>query len=259
MQAEWRQTEIEKERVADLMAMLPAQTGTAVDVGARDGFISTALADRGVAVTALDLEQPAIGDPRITCVKGDATALDFADDSFDLVFCAEVLEHIPSALLEKACAELARVARRHLLIGVPYKQDLRLDRSTCSNCGNTNPPWGHVNRFDEARLGQLFAGCRIAQTSFVGQTSEVTNFLSTRLMEAAGNPYGTYVQDEPCVHCGAALAAPAARTLIDRCLTKTAVLARKAQAPFVTPRPKWIHVLFEKRSEWQNASAGSHN
>jgi hypothetical protein len=37
------------------------------------------------------------------------------------------------------------------------------------------------------------------------------------------------------------------------------VLARKAQAPFVNPRPKWIHVLFEKRSEWQNASAGSHN
>lgn len=259
MQADWRLTEIEKARVADLMAMLPPQAGTAVDIGARDGFISMALADRGVSVTALDLEQPAIHDPRITCVKGDATALDFADGSFDLVFCAEVLEHIPSVLLETACAELARVARRHLLIGVPYKQDLRLDRSTCSNCGKINPPWGHVNRFDEKRLSELFAGCKIAQTSFVGQTSEVSNFLSTRLMAAAGNPYGTYGQDEPCIHCSAALAAPVARTLADRCLTKAAVLARKAQAPFVTPRPKWIHVLFEKHADCKNASAGSHN
>jgi hypothetical protein len=246
MEPGWRETEIEKTRIADLLNMLPRNVGTAVDIGARDGFISTLLADRGVAVTALDLERPAIDDARIDCVKGDATALEFGDRSFDLVFCAEVLEHIPGALLERACAELVRVSSRYLLIGVPYKQDLRLDRSTCSGCGGTNPPWGHVNRFDEARLNRLFSGCKVAQSGYVGVTSEATNFLSSRLMEAAGNPYGTYIQDEPCIHCGGALAAPAARTLASRCLAKAAVLVRKAQAPFVTPRAKWIHVLFEK-------------
>lgn len=244
----WRETEIEQTRVADLMAMLPADAGTAVDIGARDGFISARLADRGVSVTALDLDQPQIDDPRITCVKGDATALTFGDGHFDLVFCAEVLEHIPTPLLTKACSELARVSRRHLLIGVPYKQDLRLDRSTCSSCGKTNPPWGHVNSFDEARLGALFPRCRVAKKSFVGQTREATNFISSSLMALAGNPYGTYIQDEPCIHCDAALTAPATRTLASRVLAKGAVLARKAQAPFVAERPKWIHVLLEKQS-----------
>ena len=249
MQPGWRETEVERTRIADLMGMLPERVRTAVDIGARDGFISRQLADRGVSVTALDLEKPLIDDARIDCVKGDATALEFADNTFDLVFCAEVLEHIPSSLLEKACAELARVSGRYLLIGVPYKQDLRLDRSTCGACGESNPPWGHVNRFDEARLNALFRGYRVARSGFVGTTSAATNFLSWRLMAAAGNPYGTYIQDEPCIHCGAALAAPPPRTLADRCLTKAAALARKAQGPFVAPRPKWIHVLFEKQAQ----------
>jgi hypothetical protein len=245
----WRETEVERTRIADLMRMLPERVASAVDIGARDGFISRQLADRGVSVTALDLEMPVIEDARINCVKGDATALDFADNSFDLVFCAEVLEHIPSDLLEKACAELARVSARYLLIGVPYKQDLRLDRSTCSTCGKSNPPWGHVNRFDETRLNALFRGYRLASSGFVGTTREATNFLSWRLMAAAGNPYGTYIQDEPCIHCGAALTAPPRRTLVGRCLTKASVLARKTQAPFVAPRPKWIHALFEKQPQ----------
>jgi SAM-dependent methyltransferase len=147
MQLNWRESAIEKTRVRDLMELLPDQVGNAVDIGARDGFISSLLADRGAVVTALDLTQPQINDTRITCVKGDATALSFGSDHFDLVFCAEVLEHIPSALLEKACSELARVSRRYLLIGVPYKQNLRLDRSTCSHCGKTNPPWGARKQF----------------------------------------------------------------------------------------------------------------
>jgi hypothetical protein len=243
----WRETEMEQTRIADLMAMLPAHAGTAVDIGARDGFISSRLADRGVSVTALDLEQPQIDDARITCLKGDATALSFGDSHFDLVFCAEVLEHIPTSLLAKACSELARVARRHLLIGVPYKQDLRLDRSTCASCGKTNPPWGHVNSFDEERLAALFSTCRVVKKSFVGHTREATNFISSGLMELAGNPYGTYIQDEPCIHCDAALTAPATRTVVSRVLAKGAVLARKAQAPFIDERPKWIHVLLEKQ------------
>jgi hypothetical protein len=248
MASGWRETEIERTRVADLMALLPGDVEAAIDIGARDGFISSQLADRGVTVTALDLERPSIDDTRICCVKGDATALAFEDAHFDLVFCAEVLEHIPTTLLPNACSELARVSRRYLLIGVPYKQDLRLDRSTCSQCSKTNPPWGHVNSFDEARLGALFPACVVKKKSFVGQTRTATNIISTTLMELAGNPYGTYVQDEPCIHCGASMLAPATRTLTSRLLAKGAVLAMRAQAPFVQQRPKWIHVLLEKRA-----------
>jgi SAM-dependent methyltransferase len=245
--SEYRQGAIERARVDSLLGLLPAHLHHALDIGARDGHIARLLADRAGAVTALDLEQPQIDDPRIRCVKGDAAALEFGDGVFDLVFCAEVLEHIPGRLLPAACSELARVASDHVLVGVPYRQDLRTDRTTCQHCGRTNPPWGHVNSFDEAGLARLFPDCEVEKIEFVGATREGTNFLSALLMDAAGNPYGTYEQDEPCIHCGAELGGPPARNLGGRALARAAVYVRRLQQPFVQERPKWIHVLFRKR------------
>lgn len=244
--SEYRNSAREKERIGDLMGLLPSDVETALDIGARDGFISRLLAERLSQVTALDLERPAIDHDRIRCVKGDATALDFPDASFDLVFCAEVLEHIPPQLLGKACDELSRVSNRYVLIGVPYRQDIRMGRTTCRACGAKNPPWGHVNSFDENRLRGLFPSCAAVKRSFVGVADAGTNAISCLLMDMAGNPYGTYAQDEPCVHCGASLKAPPERNLLQKALTRAAFYARSAQAPFLKPHPNWIHLLLEK-------------
>lgn len=220
----------------------------ALDVGARDGFISRLLAGHFPFVTALDLELPSIDHERVQSVKGNIAALDFPDASFDLVFCAEVLEHIPKDLLGTACREMARVSKEYVLIGVPYKQDIRVGRTTCGCCGKVNPPWGHVNTFDEDQLSRLFPGFSLFKESFVGQTSSRTNALSCALMDVAGNPYGTYSQEEPCVHCGKKLTGPPKRTFLQKVATKAAFLGVKAQSLFVRPQPNWIHRLIKKEA-----------
>ena len=246
---EYRNSASEKARLSDLMSLLPeGEFDSVLDVGARDGFISRLLTDHFSTVTALDLEQPSIEHERIRCVKGDITALHFADASFNLVFCAEVLEHIPTHLLGTACRELARVSSDYVLIGVPYKQDIRVGRSTCGACGKLNPPWGHVNRFDEDRLRELFPAFTVAQQSFVGETDAQTNALSCAVMDMAGNPYGTYSQEEPCVHCGARLAHPPERQFWQKVLTKVAFTATSVQKRFGTPHPNWIHLLLRRES-----------
>lgn len=237
---------IERERVADLLDLVPAQARTVLDVGARGGFIARQLADRGLQVTALDLQCPQVDDPRIVCVQGDATQLAYADRSFDAVLCAEVLEHIAPPSLQRAAGELARVARAHLIIGVPYRQDLRLWRTRCGACGAVNPPWGHVNSFDESALVALFPGWRLAERHFVGTGEPGTNALSAWLMDLAGNPYGTYVQDEGCIRCGAALTLPGSRAPMQRVYTRLAVLARGVTTRFEAERPNWIHLRFER-------------
>ncbi len=219
---------------------------SALDIGARDGFISKLLADHFAAVTALDLQRPQIDHERIRCVQGDITALGFPDASFDLVFCAEVLEHIPPHLLATACRELARVAGQYVLIGVPYRQDIRVGRTTCSRCHKVSPPYGHVNTFDQSRLSQLFPGLTVAKRSFVGETNEHTNSVSSALMDWAGNPYGTYSQDEPCGHCGAVLTNPPERTALQKAATKLAFVGTGLQQRFVKPHGNWIHLLLKK-------------
>ena len=54
----------------------------------------------------------------------DLLNLPFDDDSFDLVLCLEVLEHIPDP--KPALAELARVSSRDLILSVPHEPWFRL-------------------------------------------------------------------------------------------------------------------------------------
>lgn len=242
----YRASTLEQTRIADLFSLIPVTGRCALDIGARDGYLSKKLAEIFDWVIALDLEQPDIDDPRIQPAKGDATCLEFPDDYFDVILCAEVLEHIPSPRLEQACAEIVRVARDTVVIGVPYRQDLRCGRTTCQMCYRPNPPWGHVNSFDESRLRELFSGLTWVRSSFVGVNSARTNQLSAWLLDYAGNPFGTYEQDECCVHCGQPIGFPKLRSWLQCIATRLAFILNKAQSFFIKPRSNWVHMLFKK-------------
>lgn len=244
--SEYRSSAREQKRIADLLALIPKGYRSALDIGARDGYISDLLTKEFAEVTALDLEMPEVSNPNVKTVRGDITELDYPDNAFDVVMCTEVLEHIPPQLLEQACRETSRVAKHAVLVGVPYKQDRRMGATHCVFCGRDNPCWGHVNDFDEAKLKRLFAGLTPVRTTFVGLTNERTNALSAYSMRKARNPWGTYEQDEACVHCGNKLIQPNGRTLMEGICARVASTLTYAQSLFLPRRPIWIHMLFRK-------------
>ncbi|MFZ4573811.1 MAG: class I SAM-dependent methyltransferase [Phycisphaerales bacterium] len=88
---------------------------------------------------------------RLTAVSGDATALPFADASFDAVTALEVLEHIPKP--EAAVRELGRVARLCVVVSVPSKPD-------------DNPE--HLHLLDKPRLEAAFRGAGYSRLAFDG-------------------------------------------------------------------------------------------
>jgi hypothetical protein len=67
-------------------------------------------------------------------------------------------------------------------------------------------------------------------------------------MDRAGNPYGTYSQQEPCVHCGGALGAPRPRSLAQKVATKLAFWARWPSQRLAPTRGNWLHMRLRKRS-----------
>lgn len=243
---EYRKSPSEIARTRDLLEIVPKNLSTVLDVGTRDGHFSRLLTEYFESVTALDLTMPQFQFDRVLPAQGDVTKLQFPDKQFDVVFCAEVLEHIPA--LEKACSEISRVARHAVVIGVPYRQDTRLDRTTCNHCGKTNPPWGHVNTFDERKIGDLFPQWHAAKTSFVGKSNERTNPLSTWLLDLAGNPYGVYDQDEPCIHCGKQMEPPISRSFSQKFAAAVALKLNRLQSRFNPAHPNWIHTVFQKTS-----------
>lgn len=104
-----------------------------LDVGAGPGFYFPAIADRSEAkVIDLDLELPHLKavrqmclsediDHRFQLIQGDVGQLPLKDETFDLIYCFSVFEHIP--FLNGALKELSRVLKRSgvLLIGVPIE------------------------------------------------------------------------------------------------------------------------------------------
>jgi ubiquinone/menaquinone biosynthesis C-methylase UbiE len=246
--SEYRASPAEQQRESDLMRLMPNSGRAALDIGARDGYYSLLMAERFDHVVALDLTKPEISHPGIECIGGNAQKMPFNDKSFDFVFCAEVLEHIPTAILPQVCQEIQRVAKDIILIGVPYKQDIRIGRTTCHHCGKVSPPWGHLNSFDEKKLAKLFSACSFQEISFIGSNSERTNWISTKLMDFAGNPYGTYRQEEGCTHCGQRLIQPSGRSIVQQVATKLAVSLDRASKPFTKAHGNWVHVLLQKDS-----------
>lgn len=97
---------------------LGVSTGRALDIGCGAGFISEELARSGFTATGLDPSTVAIEAARshaaaaglaIEYVVGTGEALPFADSSFDLAFCCDVLEHVSD--LDRVVSETARVLR----------------------------------------------------------------------------------------------------------------------------------------------------
>jgi SAM-dependent methyltransferase len=245
--SDYRESDGERLRTESLLRLLPMRGTRLLDIGAREGHFSKLLADRFDEVVALDLEAPQIQHDRVRCVAGDATALQFDDGSFDAVLCAEVLEHIPSPGLERACREISRVTSGVAVVGVPFRQDTRVGRTTCSRCGKPNPPWGHVNEFDEPRLRHLFDRLNWDSADFVGDNRWATNALSCALLDWAGNPYGTYEQLEPCIYCSHPLGQPRHRGLGRKIATRVATeLTRIQERLLVAPHPNWIHVRLRR-------------
>jgi 2-polyprenyl-3-methyl-5-hydroxy-6-metoxy-1,4-benzoquinol methylase len=150
--------------VSDLLAQ--AAPGSILDVGCGEGVLTHGWATRwpSMRVVGLDLQDPELQlqwsahrAPNLEFVPGTADALPFSENQFDLVTAIESLEHVadPDAMLQ----EMARVARRHLVVSVPREplwRALNLLRGTyVARLGDTP---GHLNHWSKRGLAALLEG-----------------------------------------------------------------------------------------------------
>jgi 2-polyprenyl-3-methyl-5-hydroxy-6-metoxy-1,4-benzoquinol methylase len=122
--------------------------GDALDVGVGAGQFLNLLARSGkfrsvVGVDKTTYKKYTQLEPNMSTLKGDIANLQFEDNSFDVVTCMEVLEHIPSEVFLAGLAELRRVCRGQLIITVPFREPEPISRF-------------HVRRFEAADILELF-------------------------------------------------------------------------------------------------------
>ncbi len=145
----------ELRRINDTITMIPKGTSTILDVGCGDGRITNRLAS-SYKVIGVDTSQAALKYVKTKTVIGSADNLPFRDQSFDLVLAAELLEHLPQAAYERTLKELKRVARKWILISVPWQEQLSLGLARCIRCKTIFHVNYHHRSFSLKKLKYLF-------------------------------------------------------------------------------------------------------
>ncbi|MDP3999862.1 MAG: class I SAM-dependent methyltransferase [bacterium] len=115
-----------KQRIGYLKRYLDfRKIGSAFDVGCGDGFSTYYMGQEIKKVEGGDISEHMLDNNPVDRKKLrviDAEKLDLPDDSYDLVYTWEVLHHLPHP--EKAVAEMARVAKRHVVIYEPNRANV---------------------------------------------------------------------------------------------------------------------------------------
>ena len=158
---------LERFRARLLAQLEPLRPGRILDAGCGEGHVTAWLAGEfdEAEITGVDGRAEAIAacrarGKRLHAIQADLRALPFPPDTFDLVLCTEVLEHVvdPSSVLR----ELARVSSRHMFITVPHEPFFRIGNLVAGRyldrLGSTP---GHVSTW--GRRGVLGAVSREAE------------------------------------------------------------------------------------------------
>lgn len=145
----------EIERINAIISLIPDGISSILDYGCGDGRIANALYDMGYDVVGADPAPTALKH-----LKGKTILLNgehkFEKESFDLVICSQVLEHLEDAELEKVMSDIAITAKLHVIISVPYNENLSERLTKCVRCRTIYHIHHHVRSFNEDGLSGLF-------------------------------------------------------------------------------------------------------
>jgi 2-polyprenyl-3-methyl-5-hydroxy-6-metoxy-1,4-benzoquinol methylase len=149
-------------RISYVLDQLPKQ-GSVLDVGVGAGQLINTIAGSGdfLSVEGIDIATHSNFlrmDAPFDVKKMSVAKMAFPDRSFDVVVCMEVLEHLAVADFEAAVRELRRVARKQIVVSVPFEEPEPIASY-------------HKQRFDLAKIRAIFPKGRLSLLQKVNRKS----------------------------------------------------------------------------------------
>lgn len=227
-------------RIEVIRRLIPNDVSSILDAGCGNGLITNAFVDN-YQITGIDTSSEALKYLRCPAQQASVTAIPFSNDSFDLVMCNEVLEHLNTASLIMAISELKRVSSKYILISVPHKEQLENLLSRCAICGFTEHPYGHRQSFGMDILNSyLKPEYEIVSHDIFGPPTR--NFIPL-LLRIKQNVFHQWFQPYAnctCSRCGS--------TSFQNSRSVFTKLINGQNKVLVRSRPYWLMVLYKKQT-----------
>ncbi len=168
-----------KEKVKLIRDSIPEDVQTIADIGCGDGAISNEL-NKEFKVFAVDRSKNALKYVTSTKINASANYLPLENNSVDLVFSSEMLEHLPDEIFTSAIKEMKRVSRKYIFLTFPNNENIEKKVTMCPNCKTAFNISYHLRTLNAKIIEELFPEYRIVKSFEYGlKVRDYKRFLST--------------------------------------------------------------------------------
>lgn len=111
-----------KYKIKKIIETIPGDVKNIIDIGCGNGVITNALSYK-YDVTGVDRSEKALSFVKTNKIKADADNIPLPENSFDLVFSSELLEHLEDITFANTIKELKRLSKKYIFITVPNREN----------------------------------------------------------------------------------------------------------------------------------------
>lgn len=147
---------IEKYNLPEVLKSIPNDVKTILDLGCGNGIITNILAQNGYNITGVDISEAALKYVKTDKICTSSSNVPVKNNSYDLVFSSELLEHLPIDVYNATILEMQRISKKYILISVPNNEDINSSLCKCPNCNNVFSRNGHLQSFSIEKVKRLF-------------------------------------------------------------------------------------------------------
>ncbi|MFK5856559.1 MAG: class I SAM-dependent methyltransferase [Bacteroidota bacterium] len=234
------------EKIKKILDVIPPDIKTVVDIGCGNGIITNVL-NQQYKVTAVDRSEQALKFVKAKKINASCDNIPLKDNSFDMVFSSELLEHLPDDVLEGTISEFKRLSNKYIFITVPNDENPDKLSIVCPKCSYRYNSPNHLRSFNTTKLSALFPEYKLINTFTFGRKIRYynRNILKLKTSLSPSNSWIPYYwmskekRETTCPSCENTFINPYKFNL----LSLGCDLLNIAVSP---KKPYWLFAVFEK-------------
>jgi len=185
-----------------LFSHIPGDVESVLDAGCGNGAITNNFPDK-YHVVGIDSSSEALKYVEREKILCSADRIPVADHSFDMVFSSELIEHLPSGILNGTINEFKRIAKKYIYLSVPNNEQIEFNYILCPACHKVFHAYGHINSFSVNDLKKLLGDeFKLIWHTTTGKKVRTYNRLLLRLRHKFARKYFAPNNFTICPHCG---------------------------------------------------------